>query len=212
MADLEFIYKRHSVRKFKNEDVPMDDIEEIIKAAEYAPSGKNLQNWHFVIIRKDSVKEGIAHAIENKNAEIAANAKDEKEKETFTKMLRFQTFIKNAPVLILVYAGPYPITGYEILNSMGTSKDVLDDLLRPSPGVQNIGAAMENLMLAAANMGYGTCWMTSPNYAGKEISKYIGFEKEGYYLAAMTPLGVPESMEFKRPPRKPINEIITVIE
>lgn len=212
MADLEFIYKRHSVRKFKNEDVPMDDIEEIIKAAEYAPSGKNLQNWHFVIIKKNSVKEGIAQIIENKNAEIAANAKDEMEKETFTKMLRFQTFIKNVPVLILVYAGPYPITGYEILNSMGASRDVLDDLLRPSPGVQNIGAAMENLMLAAASMGYGTCWMTSPNYAGKEISKYIGFEREGYYLAAMTPLGVPESMEFKRPPRKPIDEIITVIE
>lgn len=212
MADLEFIYKRHSVRKFKNEDVPMDDIEEIIKAAEYAPSGKNLQNWHFVIIKKNSVKEGIAQIIENKNAEIAANAKDEMEKETFIKMLRFQTFIKNVPVLILVYAGPYPITGYEILNSMGASRDVLDDLLRPSPGVQNIGAAMENLMLAAASMGYGTCWMTSPNYAGKEISKYIGFEREGYYLAAMTPLGVPESMEFKRPPRKPIDEIITVIE
>lgn len=212
MIDLEFIYKRHSVRKFKNEDVPMEDIREMLQAAGYAPSGKNLQNWHFVIIKKDEVKEGIAQVIERKNAEIAANIREEKERESFTKMLRFQTFVKNAPVLVLVYAGPYPITGHEALKSMGASQDLIDNLLRPSPGIQNIGAAMENFMLAAANMGYGTCWMTSPNYAGEEISKYIGFEKEGYYLAAMTPLGVPESMEFKRPPRKPIDEIMTLIE
>ena len=212
MADLEFIYKRHSVRKFKNQEVPMVDIEEMIKAAEYAPSGKNLQNWHFVIIRSDSIKQGIAHVLENKNAEIAAEIKDEKERSGFTKMLNFQTFVKNVPVLVLVYAGPYPVTGYEALKSMGASKEAIDDLLKPTPGIQNIGAALENLMLAAANMGYGTCWMTSPNYAGKEISEYIGFERSGYYLAAMTPLGVPESMDFKRPPRKPIEEIMTVIE
>ncbi len=212
MSDLEFIYKRHSVRKFKNQEVPQSEIEEMIKAAEYAPSGKNLQNWHFVIIRSDSIKQGITSVLENKNAEIASEIKDEKERESFTKMLRFQTFVKNAPVLVLVYAGPYPVTGYEALKSMGASNEAIDDLLRPTPGIQNIGAAMENFMLAAADMGYGTCWMTSPNYAGKEISEYIGFERSGYYLVAMTPLGVPESMEFKRPPRKPIEEIMTVIE
>lgn len=212
MADLEFIYKRHSVRKFKNQEVPTKDIEEMIKAAEHAPSGKNLQNWHFVIIKRDAVKEGIALVIEKKNTEIAAKILDDKEKEGFTKMLRFQTFVRNVPALVLVYAGPYPVTGHEALRSMGASEEAISDLLRPSPGIQNIGAAMENFMLAAANMGYGTCWMTSPNYAGLEISKYIGFEKQGYFLAAMTPLGVPESMEFKRPPRKPIEEIMTVIE
>ncbi|MDF2674651.1 MAG: nitroreductase family protein [Clostridiales bacterium] len=212
MTDLEFIYKRHSIRKFKDEGVPMDDIKEMIRAAEYAPSGKNLQNWHFIIIKKDSVKEGVTKVIEKRNLEIAANIKDEKVKESFAKALRFQTFVKDAPVLVLVYAGPYPVSGHEALKSMGASQAIIDDLLRPTPGIQNIGAAMENFMLAAANMGYGTCWMTGPNYAALEISEYIGFEKEGYYLAAMTPLGVPESMEFKRPPRKPIDEIMTIIE
>ena len=38
------------------------------------------------------------------------------------------------------------------------------------------------------------------------------FKKEGFYLAAMTPLGVPEESELKSPPRKPIDEIMTVIE
>lgn len=212
MADLEFIYKRHSVRKFKPQDVPMEDIREMLKAAEYAPSGKNIQNWHFIIIKNNEVKEGIAQVIESKNAEIAADIRDEKERESFTKMLRFQTFVKNVPVLVLIYAGPYPVTGHEALKSMGASQDVIDKLLRPTPGIQNVGAAVENFMLSAAAMGYGTCWMTSPNYAGDEISKYIGFEKEGYYLAAMTPLGAPESTEFKRPPRKPIEEIMTLIE
>jgi nitroreductase len=212
MDDLDFIYKRHSVRKFKNQDVPMEDIKELIKAAEYAPSGENSQNWHFVIIKKDELKTRIADVIEKKNTEIAEKISDEKERTLFIKMLRFQTFVKNAPVLILVYAGPYLITGHKALEDMEASQEVINDLLRPSPGIQNIGAAIENFMLAAASMGYGTCWMTSQNYAGKEISEYIGFKKEGYFLAAMTPLGIPETADFKRPPRKPIEEIMTVID
>ena len=44
MEALDFIYKRHSVRKFKEGDVPNEDIRKIINAATYAPSGKNRQN------------------------------------------------------------------------------------------------------------------------------------------------------------------------
>ncbi len=40
MKTLEFFAKRHSVRKFKDEEVPQEDIEKIIKAATLAPSGK----------------------------------------------------------------------------------------------------------------------------------------------------------------------------
>jgi nitroreductase len=67
---MEFIYKRHSVRKFTEEQIPDQTIKELIKAATYAPSGKNQQNWHFVVVtNKEKIAE-IARIVERKNAEL----------------------------------------------------------------------------------------------------------------------------------------------
>lgn len=212
MNNLDFIYKRHSVRKFKNIDVPLNDIREIIKAATYAPSGKNLQNWHFVVVRNREKIDSMVNVIEKKAYEIVESVNDEELKKGFLRYLKYATVFKNAPVTILIFAGPYPTTGLDVFKAKGATDEEIENLLRPTPGIQNIGAAVENLMLAAANMGYGTCWMTSPNFAGKEISNFIGFMKEGYYLAAITPLGIPEESELTSPPRKPVDEVMTIIE
>lgn len=212
LNNLDFIYKRHSVRKFKNEDVPLEDIQKIIRAATYAPSGRNQQNWHFVAVKnKDKINE-MASIVEKKGYKMVESIDDEELKKGFIKYLKYATIFKNAPIAILIFAGPYPTTGLEILKAKGASSEEIHQLLRPSPGIQNIAAATENLMLAAANMGYGTCWMTSPNFASKELMDSIGFKKEGYYLALITPLGVPEESELTSPPRKAVEEVMTIIE
>lgn len=209
---LDFIYKRHSIRNFKDSDVPIEDIKELIKAATYAPSGKNMQNWHFVVIKNKDKVEEIVKIVERKNAELVGLANDEKIKSSFTKFLKYHTAFRGAPVLVLVFASPYTSTGLDIFKDVGASSEEIHDLLRPSSGIQNVSAAMENLLLAAANMGYGGCWMTGPNYAAKEIQEYIGFKDEGFYLAALTPLGIPEESEPKSPKRKPVEEVLTIIE
>lgn len=210
MKNLDFIYKRQSARKFKDEEVKVEDIKEIIKAATYAPSGKNVQNWHFVVVRNKEKIEEMAKIVEKKHIEIAEMAKDEKVSENFMKFLKYHTIFKNAPVLIMVYAAPYAYTEVDILKENGLIEEA-NELSIPNPGIQGIGAAMENLLLAAANMGYGGCYMTGPNYSRHELSKYIGFEKEGYTLVAMTPLGVPDG-DLKSPPRKNLEEVMTIID
>ena len=45
------IYTRRSIRKFKEQDVPKDLVDEIVKAGTYAPSGKNLQTYRFYVCR-----------------------------------------------------------------------------------------------------------------------------------------------------------------
>jgi len=47
----EAIEKRKSIRKFKVKEVPDDIIKEVIDAARRAPSGHNLQSWHFVVVK-----------------------------------------------------------------------------------------------------------------------------------------------------------------
>ncbi|TDX45531.1 nitroreductase family protein [Orenia marismortui] len=211
MSQLDFIYKRHSVRSFKEEEVPLNDIKKIIKAATYAPSGKNSQNWHFVVVKNKAKIEKMAKAIEIKNEELASQIEDQDIIDNFKRYLKYATVFKNAPVTILIYTKAYPVTGLNVLKELGASSKEIHKLLRPAPGIQNIGAAIENLMLAAANMGYGTCWMTSPNYAAQEISEVIEFNKEDYFLAAITPLGIPAS-EVKSPPRKDLDEVMTIVE
>lgn len=212
MSNLDFIYKRHSIRKFKDEVIPIEDLKEILKAATYAPSGKNLQNWHFVVVRDKKKVDEIVRIVESKNAEMAEKIQVDEVKTTFTKFLKYQTAFRGAPALILIYCGPYDPTGLEALKAMNASSEEIHRLLRTAPGVQGVSAAVENLMLAAATMGYGTCWMTGPNYAGKEISEFIGFQKEGYFLQALTPIGIPLEEDVKSPARKPVEEIMTIID
>lgn len=212
MDNLDFIYKRHSVRKFKNMEIPQEHIHEIIKAATYAPSGKNTQNWHFVVLKnKDKIRH-IAKLIEDKNDKMATWVEEEKLKREITKFKYYHTIFKEAPVLVFIYAGPYREMAVEAYKAHNASSKELHEIMRISPAIQGVSAAFENLMLASANFGYGTCWMTGPVYAFNEIEEFLGFQKDGYFLAAMTPLGVPEEKELSSPPRKPIEEIMTILD
>ncbi len=212
MTNLDFIYNRHSVRKFKDTDVPYEDINEIIKAATFAPSGTNSQNWHFVVIKNKEKLNKIAEIIEKKHDALVAKSTNDELNKKFSKYLKYFTLFKNAPILILVFAGEYPILGLDVMKEAGIDSTEIENLISMSPRIQNIGATVENIQLAATAMGYGACWMTGPNFAAKEIADFIGFHKEGYSLACMVPLGVPANEDLKSPRRKPVEEVMTIIE
>lgn len=209
--NFDFISRRHSVRKFKPETVSDQHIEEIIEAATYAPSGKNKQNWHFVVIKDPNKINEIARIVEVENNRLVKYIQDEDKIKAFKGALGYQTVFKGAPVLILVYAGPYATVADTFREEGIMPLAEVEKYDRPNPGIQNIAAAMENLHLAAASLGYGTCWMTGPTYADEAISNYIGFEKAGYYLAALTPLGVSAADKLSSPPRKALTEVLTII-
>ena len=58
------IKTRRSVRDFKKNNINFDIIKSAILAAGTAPNGANLQPWHFVIIKKKSIKKKIRIAAE----------------------------------------------------------------------------------------------------------------------------------------------------
>ncbi len=213
MEALQFIYKRRSVRRFTDEAVSDDHLREIIRAATFAPSGKNMQNWQFVVVADKSKIAAIAGLVEKKNAELAALLKDEQKAKALKGTVNYHTAFKNAPLLVLVYAGPYEtVADMLIADGVMTAEEAVK-YGQSHPGVQNVAAAMENLQLAAASLGYGACWMTGPTYAGEEITAFLGAViKPGYYLAALTPLGVPADTSGTRTPRKPVEEVLTIIE
>lgn len=50
MRTLEAIFTRRSVRDFKHDPVSENDLNDLLRAAMQAPSAKNEQPWHFIVI------------------------------------------------------------------------------------------------------------------------------------------------------------------
>ncbi len=56
----EVVSKRRSVRSFKDEDIPEEEIREIIRIGHEAPSAGNLQARDFIIVRDEEEKKKLA--------------------------------------------------------------------------------------------------------------------------------------------------------
>lgn len=212
MTNLEFIYKRKSIRKFKNQEVPKEDLVEILKAATYAPSAKHQQNWHFDVITNKQKIEEIAKAVSDRHMEIANLADNEKDQINMSKFLKYYTVFKNAPVLVLAYAKPYKTIELKILKDKPEYENLYDLVVSSQADVQTIGAAVENLLLATANMGYGACYMTGPIHSRDKIYEVMGHDETKGELMALIPIGVPEDFTTPQPPRVPLEDVVTFID
>jgi iodotyrosine deiodinase len=66
----EDVARRRTVREFSDRPVPRDLIETALQAAGTAPSGANLQPWHFVVIAGPETKKKIRDAAEAEEREF----------------------------------------------------------------------------------------------------------------------------------------------
>ncbi len=74
----EIVHGRRSIRKFTEQEVSVQDIEEIIDCARYAPSDTNSQTWEFIVImNRDKIKD-----IENMTWEALHKLADQVRKRT----------------------------------------------------------------------------------------------------------------------------------
>jgi nitroreductase len=66
----EDVARRRTVRDFSDRPVPRDIIETALKVAGTAPSGANLQPWHFVVVSGPETKRRIREAAEIEEREF----------------------------------------------------------------------------------------------------------------------------------------------
>ncbi len=99
------IDRRRSVREFSDRAVPIDIIETALKAANTAPSGANLQPWHFVVVSGAETKKKIRQAAEAEEREFY----EHRASEEWLKALEplgtdeEKPFLETAPYLIAVF-------------------------------------------------------------------------------------------------------------
>jgi nitroreductase/ketosteroid isomerase-like protein len=184
----DILKNRRTVRKFKTDPVPEEHIMKILDAARLAPTSGNQQPWKFLVVRdrkkidelKATVIKWIVKRIKEKyhlDESVAAE-----------KGKNYESVIEgnlSAPVLIVVLVdskSPYP-------DYIHTDGDL----------------AVENLMLAARALGYGTGYYTS--FYPEEIIKPLFNIPDNYKLICVTPVGIPENWP-PMPPKKDIKDLV----
>ena len=100
---------RRTVRDFSDRPVPRDIIETALKAANTAPSGANLQPWHFAVVSGPDAKKKIREAAEVEEREFYEHRAS---KEWLAALAPLGTddkkpFLETAPYLIAVFLQKY---------------------------------------------------------------------------------------------------------
>ena len=67
---MENVSRRRSIRNFSSKQVPIEIINNCLLAAGSAPSGANMQPWHFAVVSNDKTKKRIRDAAEEEEREF----------------------------------------------------------------------------------------------------------------------------------------------
>ncbi len=76
MSLIDVILSRRSIRKYERKDIPQEILNKILEAGRQAPSARNIQPWHFIVIKDEKLKEKLSRG-------------------------RYNRFIKEAPITIV---------------------------------------------------------------------------------------------------------------
>jgi coenzyme F420-0:L-glutamate ligase / coenzyme F420-1:gamma-L-glutamate ligase len=167
MADLfDAIKNRRSIRKYQAHSVAKERIQEILSAAAWAPSAHNAQPWRFIVLSEDSSKRGLAKVMAKSWAEDLTKDGQKIDNEMFqARIERFAT----APLLILACL---------TMENMSQQPDQKRQNVEGDLAMQSLGAAMQNLLLAAHAKGLGACWFCAPAFCKETVKKYLEIPRE----------------------------------
>ena len=184
----ETIANRRSIRKFKSDPIPEEDLRQILQAGMLAPSGSNRQPWKFYVVQGEKSAEMIAWM----RAGIARSESESKK----TGSAKYSLMVmEQAPVTVFIFnpARMPPWVAHSIDQHLS---DLVD--------IQSTGAAIQNMMLAAEELGLGSLWICDVFYAYEELSAWLGERSE---MVAAICLGVPDEHPIARR-RKPFDEVV----
>ncbi len=103
--------RRRTVREFSDEPVPIDAINNCIQAAGTAPSGANLQPWHFVVVSDPKIKKQIRKAAEEEEKEFYTNRAPKEWLDALAPLGtdEHKPFLEKAPILIAIFVKSFDV-------------------------------------------------------------------------------------------------------
>lgn len=191
MADLfAVIHAQRACRRFDpSGTVPDTDVERILDAAVHAPSAENTQPWSFIVVRDEQTRIDLAawwtetwNAGGHEYARQVASDAMYADLENAVGPAGFAA----APVVVVVL-----LDTERVLEVFGQS---------------SIYPAVQNLLLAANALGYGSCLTTGLTLFGVErVRERLGLPEKINPMAAVY-IGKP-AKPLKPPRRRPATEV-----
>lgn len=192
----ELIQSRRSVRQYQSTPVPRALLEQVLEAARWAPSPHGRQPWRFVILTRPEMKEHLAEmmgATWQKNLEM-----DQQTEEVVRLRLeKSRQRILHAPALIL------PCLYLEDLDRYPDEQRQNDETIM---AIQSLGAAIQNMLLMAYDLGLDGGWMCAPLFCPEVVCQALDLDTHLLPHALIT-LGY-AAADPKRRERLPLSSLI----
>jgi len=141
---LAMVRKRRSVRVYRSGKVTDEQLETILEAARWAPSGANTQPWEFVVTRDRQKMKKVREIYDNEWRER------KREDPVHYKGLK-KDYVGDVSVLVLVCGDPRTMRVYLTTRQPGDREKLFQ---------ASVANAVEHMMLIAASMGLGTVWVS----------------------------------------------------
>ena len=190
--------RRRTVRDYSPRDVPRAVIESAIAAAGTAPSGANLQPWHFVAISKNDAQ--LRHRLRQMAEEEEREFYEHRAPKQWLEALAplgtdwSKQFLEIAPWLIAVFVKPHGINAdgsvlkhYYAVESVGIATGLLIAALHHS--------GLATLTHTPSPMGFLNTLLDRPSYERPFVLLVVGYPAADAQVPDIT--------------RKPLNEIAT---
>jgi F420 biosynthesis protein FbiB-like protein len=192
-----FVEARRSIRSFAPGSIPRDVLDALVAAACLAPAPHHSRPWRFVVVDADATKQALAAGmaarwrVDLEGDGAAAARIDELLDASVTKL-------STAPVLVL---------GCLTWDGLDRYPDEARRRAEWGMALLSLGAAVENLMLAATELGLASCWVAAPIFCPEAARDALTLPEE-WLPHALVLLGRPDPtyMPRARPP-VPIEEL-----
>jgi len=175
---------RRSIRKYKQDPIPLENIYQILEVGRWAPSGANLQPWIYILVTDNKVKEKI-----REEAEKIERNLHKKAPKPFKRWLKEQkitpekSFLTEAPTLIVV---------------AGSTKAPY--------WLESTWISIAYILLSVESQNLGTLTYTPPETAF--LNKLLNIP-DNYHPVVILPIGHPaESPSSETRARRPLKQIV----
>ncbi len=190
--------RRRTVRQFSERPVPLEVIQDCIRTAGTAPSGANLQPWHFAVVSNPQIKHRIREDAEREEHEFYTRRAPREWLEALAHLGtdEHKPFLERAPHLIVIFAQRYRLLPdgskmkhYYSAESVGLAAGML------IAAVHNAG--LVSLTHTPSPMGFLNDILGRPRNESPFLILVVGYPAEGCQ--------VPDIQ------RKPLDEIATFL-
>jgi F420 biosynthesis protein FbiB-like protein len=150
LADI--IRSRHSVRRYHQQPVPRELIEQVLEAARWAPSPHGRLPWRFAVLTQPALRSRLADAMGDEwRRQLAMDGQDAatielRRRKSHERILRAPVIV--VPCLYLADLDVYP--------------DADRNAAEATMAIQSLGCAIQNMLLMAYSLGLDGGWMCAP--------------------------------------------------